>query len=199
MKLTREFYQKNGIEVAKNLLGKVLVHKTKEGTTKGIIVETESYMGKIDKAAHSYKKGSYERTKIQYEQGGYAYVYMIYGMYYCMNVTANKENLPEAVLIRALEPLENIELMQKRRKTNNIKNLCSGPGKLASAMGITKEQYGLDLLGDELYIEDYNKTEFEIEATKRINIDYAEEAKDFLWRFIIKGNPYVSKTKKSNS
>ena len=111
-----------------------------------------------------------------------------------MNIVANREAIPEAILIRALEPLEGIELMKKRRKTDNIKLLCNGPGKLSQAMGITKENYGDDLCGESLYLEDgivIQKNE--ILQSKRINIDYAEEARDYLWRFTIKDNPYVSK------
>lgn len=151
-------------------------------------------MGAQDKAAHSYGNLYSERTKIQYGEGGYAYVYLIYGMHICMNIVANKEAIPEAILIRSLEPLEGIELMKKRRKTDNIKLLCNGPGKLSQAMGITKENYGDDLCGETLYLEDgVVIPKSKILKSKRINIDYAEEARDYLWRFTIKDNPYVSK------
>ena len=192
-KVSRDFYNRSALVVAKEILGKTLVHETKEGITKGKIVEVEAYMGAKDKAAHSYKPHS-KRTMIQYGEGGYAYVYLIYGMYICMNVVTNIQNIPEVLLIRALEPIDGIELMKKRRKTNRIKNLCNGPGKLSQAMGITKENYGEDLCGNTLYLEDAMPIKSEqIVQTKRINIDYAEEAKDYLWRFLIKENPYVSK------
>lgn len=194
MKLKRDFYNRDGLTVSEELLGKTLVHITEEGITKGKIVEVEAYMGAMDKAAHSYGNLRSERTKIQYGEGGYAYVYLIYGMHICMNIVANREAIPEAILIRALEPLEGIELMKKRRKTDNIKLLCNGPGKLSQAMGITKENYGDNLCGETLYLEDgivIQKNE--ILQSKRINIDYAEEARDYLWRFTIKDNPYVSK------
>jgi DNA-3-methyladenine glycosylase len=192
MKLPRSFYQKNAIDLAKDLLGKVIVHETDEGITKGKIVEVEAYMGPIDAAAHSYKVKS-TRTNVQYGEGGYAYIYLIYGMYYCMNIVANDINVPEVVLLRALEPMEGIDLMKERRKTDKISNLCSGPGKLCSALAIDKTNYGMDLCGDELYLE-YPKEqeEIEIEASKRINIDYAGEAKDYLWRFTIKGSKFLS-------
>lgn len=194
MKLKRDFYNRDGLTVSEELLGKTLVHITEEGITKGKIVEVEAYMGAQDKAAHSYGSLRSERTKIQYGEGGYAYVYLIYGMYICMNIVANREAIPEAILIRALEPLEGIELMKKRRKTDNIKLLCNGPGKLSQAMGITKENYGDDLCGETLYLEDgVVIPKSKILKSKRINIDYAEEAKDYLWRFTIKDNPYVSK------
>ncbi|MDF2588758.1 MAG: 3-methyladenine glycosylase [Anaerocolumna sp.] len=196
MKLQRSFYQKNAIEVAKELLGKVIVHESSEGITKGKIVEVEAYMGPMDAAAHSYKVKS-TRTNVQYGEGGYAYVYLIYGMYYCMNIVANTPDVPEVVLLRALEPVEGIDLMKQRRKTDKMSNLCSGPGKLCQALGIDKTNYGMDLCGDELYLEyPKEKEDIEIEASKRINIDYAGEAKDYLWRFTIKGNKFLSvKTK----
>ncbi|WP_033168104.1 DNA-3-methyladenine glycosylase [Clostridium sp. KNHs205] len=193
MKLSREFYRQDGINLGKALLGKVLVHESEEGITKGIIVETESYMGVIDAAAHSYKGKRDGRCNIQYNEGGYAYIFLIYGMYNCMNIVANKENIPEVVLLRALEPLEGIDIMEKRRKNTKFKMLLNGPGKLCQGMGITKEHYGLDLCNSKLYLEEPKKSEkIEIETSKRINIDYAGEAKDYLWRFTIKNNPYVS-------
>lgn len=198
MKMKREFYQRSGLELGKDLLGLILVHETEEGITKGRIVETEAYMGPIDRAAHSYGNRKSIRTQIQYKEGGFAYIYLIYGMHSCMNVVSNIEGIPESVLIRSLEPVEGIELMKERRNTDKILNLCSGPGKLCQAMGITREQYGMDLCGDKLYIEEPELTgdignHFEIEQSKRINIDYAEEAKDFEWRFTIKGSKFVSK------
>ncbi|SHK99286.1 DNA-3-methyladenine glycosylase [Anaerocolumna jejuensis DSM 15929] len=200
MKLPREFYRQDGISLAKALLGKVLVHHTAEGVTKGIIVETESYMGVIDAAAHSYKGKKDGRCNIQYNEGGYAYIYMIYGMYYCMNIVANEKDVPEVVLLRALEPLEGLSLMEQRRKTSKRKALLSGPGKLCQAMGIGKDNYGTDLCEDKLYVEDLAEAiDFEIEVSKRINIDYAGEARDYLWRFTIKDNPYVSVKMKTPS
>jgi len=194
MKLEREFYNRSSLEVAKDLLGLNLVHVTDEGVTKGKIVEVEAYMGTKDKAAHSFRGKPTKRTEVMFGECGHAYVYMIYGMYYCMNVVANKIGTPEAVLIRALEPISGIELMTKRRKVKSIKQLCNGPGKLCIAMGISKENNGMDLTSSSLYIEDViEKEEFEIESSKRINIDYAEEAKDFLWRYTIKGSKYISR------
>lgn len=193
MKIERDFYNRDALAVARELLGKTLVHVTAEGVTKGKIVEVEAYKGAVDKAAHSYPRLRSKRTEIQYGEGGYAYVYLIYGMHICMNIVANVSDEPEAILIRALEPLCGIELMQQRRGTDRVRLLCNGPGKLSQAMGITKEQYGEDLCGNILYLEESSPSApVEIETTKRIHIDYAEEAKDFLWRFCIKGNPYVS-------
>lgn len=191
MKCCREVYLKSGLEVARDLIGKKLVHNSAEGLTSGIIVETEAYMGAIDAAAHSYK-GLTERTKIQFGVGGYAYVYLIYGMYTCMNVVANVENIPECVLIRALQPVEGIELMKIRRKKNNLRDLCSGPGKLTQAMSITKNHYGIDLCGEEIFIEEVENFTPNITATKRINIDYAGDAANYLWRFILTDNKFLS-------
>lgn len=192
-RLSQDFFMDDAIEVAKKLLGKILVHETPEGTTKCRIVETEAYMGVLDKGSHAYSGKVTPRTTTLYEQGGVAYVYLIYGMYHCMNVVVNVKGLAQGVLIRALEPLEGIELMKKRRKMDKIKNLCNGPGKLCIAMDITKKENGVNLMSSSLFIEEDEEIEpFEIVSAKRINIDYAEEAKDFLWRFYIKDTPYVS-------
>lgn len=194
MKLNREFYQGNALEVAKKILGKTLVHCTSEGTVKGKIVEVEAYIGPNDKASHAYNRLDSSRTHIQYGQGGYLYIYLIYGMHICTNIVVNGIDKPEVLLLRALEPFEGVEVMSKRRGTEKIKNLCNGPGKLSKAMGITKAHYGMDLCGEEVYIEDApDLLDTEIEESKRINIDYAEEAVDYMWRFTIKGNSFVSK------
>jgi len=190
--MRQEFYLRSALEVARDLIGKQLVHVTSEGTAKGIIVETEAYLGKIDPAAHSYKAPPTGRTAIQYREGGYAYIYTIYGLHCCMNVVTNAPQVPEVVLIRALEPMEGIPLMASRRGTQNLRGLCSGPGKLTQALGITKDDYGADLLGDILYIEDTGVTPPEISATPRINIDYAGDAAAYPWRFTWKDSPFLS-------
>ena len=177
-KLGREFYLRDVNIIARELIGKVLVHSE----TSGIIIETEAYRGPDDKASHTYNNKRTSRTEIQFREGGFAYVYMIYGMYYCFNVTANSPDKPEAILIRALEPLDGIDLMKARRKINNVKNLCNGPGKLCQALNITKANYGEDLCGEKLYILDAGYS-FEVGTSPRINIDYAEECKDYLWRY----------------
>lgn len=191
MKLSREFYLRDGLTVARELIGKKLVTNLRGGLTSGIIVETEAYMGVIDAAAHSYR-GKTERTKIFYGAGGFVYVYLIYGMHICTNVVANVENVPEAVLIRALQPVDGVELMKRRRGVNNLRGLCSGPGKLSKALGVTKDFYGADLCGEEIYIE---TTDFraDVTATKRINVDYAGAAADYPWRFIATGNEFLSR------
>ncbi|MEL7624464.1 MAG: DNA-3-methyladenine glycosylase [Clostridiales bacterium] len=198
-RLERSFYLKDTVEVARNLLGMILVRQTGEGLTAGRIVETEAYAGAADAACHAARGRRGGRTAVMYGPGGFAYVYLIYGMYYCMNVVTRAEEEPEAVLIRALEPLTGLELMAKRRNIRDVgskkglHSLCTGPGKLCQAMAIDKDCYGLDLCGSELYIEQGQRPAArDIAATKRINIDYAGEAKDYPWRFLLRDNPYVS-------
>ena len=190
MKIQREFYLQDGLTVARELIGKKLVTNLNEGISGGIIVETEAYMGKIDAASHTFR-GKTERTRIFYGMGGFVYVYLIYGRNFCTNVVANVENVPEAVLIRALQPTDGIELMKIRRGKQNLRDLCSGPGKLSQALGVTKNFYGEDLCGEKIFIETTN-FQFKVTATKRININYAGDAKNYLWRFIAAENEFLS-------
>ena len=192
MKLTREFYLRSGLVVARDLIGKQLVHHSPEGIAKGIIVEAEAYMGHTDAAAHSYRAPRTGRTAVQYGPGGFAYLYTIYGLHLCMNVVANREECPEAVLIRALRPTEGIPLMQARRGQQDLRALCSGPGKLTRALGIEARHYGADLCGEELYIETADVPAPPVSATPRVNVDYAGEAADYPWRFIWTDDPHIS-------
>ncbi len=191
MKLNKEFYLCDGMTLSRALLGKVLCRKTENGILKARIVETEAYMGQGDKAAHA-SKGKTDRTAVLFEDGGRAYIYLIYGMYCCLNISANGKDIPDCVLIRALEPLQGMESMCKSRKTDKILNLCSGPGKLCQAMQLSKQDNATDLTGEQIWIEDDGFVVKEIAASKRINIDYAEEAIDFLWRFYIPDSAYLS-------
>ncbi len=202
MKLKREFYARPTLDVAKDLLGKNLVHYFNEKRLVGKIVEVEAYIGSIDKAAHSYNNRITKRTKTMFGPPGHAYVYLIYGMYNCINTVTQKKGEGTGVLIRAVEPVENIETMALNRydmpatdlKDKEILNLTSGPGKLCMAMGITRKNNGMDLCGDTLWIEKPEKNkEPEIVTTTRVNIDYAEEAVHFPWRFYIKDNPFISR------
>ena len=197
-KLPPEFYLQDTVQVARQLIGKLLVRRVEGQTLSAIICETEAYTGFSDKACHSYK-GSSPRTRIMFEAGGRAYVYLIYGMYSCLNVTTREEGVPEAVLIRAASPVEGIErMMQLRQSKKPIKSLkentlLSGPGRLCDALAITREQNGLSLCGDELFIcEGVELPQQQIAATPRINIDYAQEAKDYLYRFVDTKNPCLS-------
>ena len=191
-KLPFDVYQTDGITLARRLLGCRLMHRTADGLCGGIIVETEAYMGLTDDAAHSYRGNPNGRVNVQYGPGGFAYIYLIYGMHSCMNVVANDSKTPEAVLIRALEPCEGLALMRVRRpKAKNDRQLCSGPGKLCAALGITREQYGLDLTGDTLWIED-RESQPDITASPRIGVEYAKECGQNPWRFTITHSPWVS-------
>ena len=191
-KLPFDAYQTDGITLAKRLLGCRLVHETPEGRCGGIIVETEAYMGLTDDAAHSYRGKPEGRVNVQYGPGGFSYIYLIYGMHSCMNVVANAPDVPEAVLIRALMPDEGLELMRARRpKAKGDRQLCSGPGKLCAALAITRAQYGLDLTGDTLWIED-RAAEPPITASPRIGVEYAKTCGQNYWRFTITDDPWVS-------
>lgn len=204
MKLERSFYTRDTITVAKELLGCYLIHKTPDGTTKGQIVEVEAYKGPEDKGSHSYNFRHTPTMDPMYKSGGFAHVFQLHGYNYCLNVVTQKENMPEAVLIRALKPFEGIELMGKRRnidlsddKRSKFINLTNGPSKLCQAFDIDTSLNGVDLCGTELYITLKSPLDFNqrIEASPRINIDYAEEYKDKLWRFFFKDNEYVSQYK----
>ena len=193
--MNHAFFRQDTVELARKLLGCLLVHRTSDGVAGGMIVETEAYVGAIDKACHAYRNRS-ERTEIMYHDGGYAYVYFIYGMHYCFNVVTGPEGEGNAVLIRALEPVIGLELMQRQRNTKSVRNLCNGPGKLCQALAITKSEYGLDLCATDspLRLIRYRHIPgAQIVATPRINVAYAEEAAAWPWRFYVKDNLYVSK------
>ena len=186
MKLSRKFYSRNTKTVAKELLGKILVHKAKEGTYKGKIVETEAYLGLNDPGAIGFRKVK-NIPKSLLKEPGHSFVYFTYGNHWMLNVIA-KRGLLGAVLIRALEPLEGIELMKKKRMTNDIKNLTNGTGKLTKAFGINKSYDGLDMTKDNLFIENY-KEKFKTVTSTRIGLS---KGKGKLLRFYIKGNEFVS-------
>jgi DNA-3-methyladenine glycosylase len=196
MKLKRDFYDRDARIVGEDLIGKILVRRYDNTLIKARIVETEAYIGAIDKASHGYGGKITPRTKIMYGPPGYAYVYFIYGMYYCLNFVTEKEGTCSAVLIRAADPVFNEEEMALNRYNKPLsqltgyqrKNLSNGPGKLCRALRITTKDNGADLTGDEIYVEDDGFRDFRTERSKRINIDYAEEARDFLWRYTIQYN-----------
>jgi len=188
MKLTRKFYSRNTKIVAKDLLGKILIHETGEGVCKGKIVETEAYLGKNDPGSIGCKKIK-NIPKTLLKPPGHAFVYFTYGNHWMFNILAKNPGILGAVLIRAVEPLEGIELMKRRRTTNNIKNLANGPGKLTKAFGIDKEHDGLDLTNSDLYIEG-SKEKFNIVKTTRIGLSKGQE---LLLRFYIKNNDFVSR------
>ncbi|MFZ0064008.1 MAG: DNA-3-methyladenine glycosylase, partial [Pyrinomonadaceae bacterium] len=195
-KLPRSFYTRpNVVTVARDLLGKLLVVPAKNGErVSGMIVETEAYRGPLDRAAHSYGGRRTKRTEPMYAIGGTSYVFFVYGMYYQFNVVTNAAETPHAVLIRALEPVEGIELMRRRRHGQPDSNLTKGPGKLCMAMGIDRRLDGEDLLGSQVWLEDRPPVRrSQINAGPRIGIDYAGEWINKPWRFWIKDNPFVSR------
>lgn len=191
-------FQENVTVVARKLLGQYLVHVVGDTVYGGRIVETEAYggtyRGQADDGAHSFK-GLTERTAPMFAAGGISYVYLIYGMYHCVNIVTGLAGQGQAVLIRAVEPLAGIPQMLVNRKAQKMtKNLTNGPGKLCQAMAITKAQNKLDLTGSELYIlHPVKKPQETIERSTRIHIEYATKGKYFPWRFYLKDNPYVSK------
>jgi DNA-3-methyladenine glycosylase len=195
MMLPLEFYQRDTKKVAKDLLGKILVHKVRGKRIAGRIVETEAYLGVIDLAAHSFGGLRTERTSTMFMAGGHAYVYLIYGMHSCLNVVTRERGVPEAVLIRAIEPTEGLEEMRKRRPAaRKDTDLTSGPGKLCAAFGISRKQNALLLTDSELFIEDAPPLKrSQIIASPRVGIDYAEHAAEWPLRFSERGNPFVSK------
>jgi DNA-3-methyladenine glycosylase len=195
MILQETFYQQDTITVSRELLGKILVHESIEGTTSGRIVETEVYRGPEDQAAHSSGGRRTARNEVMFGQKGLAYVYFIYGLYYCFNITAgNVPGKPEAVLIRALEPVAGKEIMAKRRGQQvKIANLTNGPSKLCMAMGISKAQNKTDLTAPPLYVEDASLvSKGDIVETTRVGVDYSGEWKNKLWRFYVRNDRFVS-------
>lgn len=203
MILHKEFYKQGALTLAKELLGKVIVRIVDDVTLKAKIVETEAYIGEIDKASHAYNGMRTERTEPLFREGGIAYVFFIYGKYYCFNVISGLEDKGEGVLIRAIEPLNEFDYLAKKRFNQSYEELSeakkkaitNGPSKLCLAFSIDKsDNYKKLYKKGVLYIEDNDKDEkIDIVETTRVGIDYAEEAINFLWRFYIKGNKYVSK------
>ena len=215
-RLPRTFFTRDGLTVAKELLGKVLVHDTSLGEIRGIITEVESYMGVEDKGSHTYGGRRTERTEPMFHIGGTSYVYFTYGMYHCMNITTDVVDNPQAVLIRSVVPADKVsqERMLKLRleaslvsikkrkeakgeevtlaeiegkKGSLLKRLADGPGKLCIAMGVSKQQNDVDMVESDFFYVTEGVTVLpeEIQVGKRIGIDYAEEAADYLWRFYI--------------
>jgi DNA-3-methyladenine glycosylase len=195
-KLPESFYkQDNVVLAAKELLGKILVTKFNGIETSGRIVEVEAYKGEIDKASHAYGGRRTKRTEIMYANGGVAYVYLCYGIHHLFNVVTNDQDIPHAILIRALEPLKGIEVMLKRTNKKKLDyTLTKGPGNVSKALGIHTKHTGVSLMSKELYIVDdgMKYTAKEIIASPRIGVDYAAEDALLKYRFFVKGSKYVS-------
>lgn len=194
-KLPREFYLRpNVLTVSRDLLGKLLVVPGPNGErVSGKIVEVEAYRGPEDRASHAYGGRRTNRTETMYGAGGIAYVYFVYGMYYQFNVVSGVADVPHAILVRALEPVEGIEVMRARRHGHLDRNLTNGPGKLCIAMGIDRQVNAADLLGDRVWLEEFETVSpRRIARGPRIGIDYAQEWIDKPWRFWIRDNQFVS-------
>lgn len=186
-KLTRDFYLRDDVvQISKDLLGKYLFTKIDGKVTAGIITETEAYAGATDKASHAYKNRRTNRTEIMFAQGGLSYVYLCYGIHHLFNIVTNVKDIPHAVLIRAIKPMEGIDLILKRRKALKMHNkIASGPGTVSQALGILTKHNGLNLTGNEIWVEDKGITILKdaIISSPRIGVDYAEEDAKLLYRF----------------
>ena len=200
--LKNDFFKRDTVEVAKSLIGKKIIRNISGNFFCAKIVETEAYLGLEDRACHSYGGRITDRNKTLYLPGGHIYVYLIYGMYDLLNIVTRDEEHPEAVLIRGVEPLENLDGISKNRfgkayeelSTYQRKNLSNGPGKLSMAIGINRSLNGKVLSKDYLYIgEGEEVPEKDLVITKRIGIDYAGEDADLPLRFCLRDNPYESK------
>lgn len=200
MKLPLSFYHSDDVvSISKQLLGKYLYTYIDGVITGGYIVETEAYNGVIDRASHAFGNRLTPRTKTMFEQGGIAYVYLCYGIHEMFNVVTSVEGQPHAVLIRAINPTEGLDIMQFRRNMTVVKpTITSGPGSVAKALGISRQVNGISLQSDTLWIEDRGFTfnDKEIAAVPRVGVDYAGEDALLPYRFYVKGNPYVSKPNK---
>ena len=196
MKLTRAYYlNENVVDVAKDLLGKVIVSHQDGILTSGMIVETEAYSYK-EKGCHAYGGKRTSRTKVMFEVGGIAYVYLCYGIHHLFNIVTNQEGLAEAVLIRAIEPIDGIAYMLKRRGVKSLTtSLSSGPGKLTQALGIDLACNAADLSGNNIWLQDSGSTfnQKQIKVSTRIGIAYAEEDAGLPWRFTVKESTWLSK------
>jgi DNA-3-methyladenine glycosylase len=193
--LPEAFYEQPTLLLAKSLLGCLLVKETDEGVAAGYIVETEAYIGPDDKAAHSYNNRRTARTEVMFQRSGLVYSYKMHT--HCLfNIVSGGIEKPEAVLIRALEPVYGIELMKKRRGIEDLKRLTNGPGNLTKSLGVTMEDYGHLLTHLPLFVANGIKPN-SISVGKRIGIDNSEEARDYPWRFWVSNNKYVSRHQKS--
>ncbi|MCX7018242.1 MAG: DNA-3-methyladenine glycosylase [bacterium] len=200
-RFTDDFFTRSTPLVARALLGSILVHNAPEGLTAGRIAETEAYCGPHDRASHSCGNRLTQRNHAMFGAKGHAYIYLIYGMYWCFNIVSGPHGKPQAVLVRALEPILGMELMRARLGAPShasAHSLCRGPGKLCRAMGITREHYEDDLNGTRLFLAPASHPACKrVTVTPRINIQYAGAYAHKPWRYFITGNPCVSQTGKN--
>lgn len=199
-KLNPNFFQTDNVQkIAKDLLGKVIVTCFDGKVTSGVIVETEAYEGHTDKASHAYENKRTERTEVMYQDGGVAYIYLIYGLHQMFNVVTGGKDTPHAVLIRAVEPIDGLEFMlQRRKKLRAEYTLTRGPGAVAEAFGLGLNHNGSSVCSELIWIEDRGTKipEANVTAGPRIGVEYAEEHSELPYRFYIKGNNWVSKPNK---
>lgn len=195
--LPRSFYTRTDVvRIARDLVGKVLCTRIgNEPLTSGLIVETEAYSGRDDRACHANNGRRTGRTEVMYHEGGIAYVYLCYGIHHLFNVVTNREGSADAVLIRAIEPIDGIEAILKRRNARTLNpSVTAGPGRLTQALGITTGHYGMDLRSDRIWIEDrgHSVSKDLIAESRRIGVDYAGEHAKRPWRFTIKDHKWIS-------
>jgi DNA-3-methyladenine glycosylase len=200
MKLPATYYLSNDVvALSRDLLGKYLFTSIDGEVTGGYVVETEAYNGVIDRASHAYGNRKTRRTETMFMAGGIAYVYLIYGIHEMFNIVTSTEGNPQAILIRAIDPTEGIEIMMARRNMPVLKpNITMGPGSVAKALDISRKMNACSLQGDHVWIEDRGLTfpDESIAAVPRIGVAYAKEDALLPYRFYVKGNPYVSKPNK---
>jgi DNA-3-methyladenine glycosylase len=190
--LPASFYEGRVLDVARAMIGKVLVHEAEDGTLAGRVVECEAYRGPEDLAAHSALGRRTRRTEVMFGPPGHAYMFLLYGMHWAFNVVVGPEGHPHAVLVRAIEPVLGVERMAARRGVPaNRVQLTNGPGKLCAALGLDAHAYGLDLAGRELYLAEGDRRG-SVGRSARINVDYAGPWAKKPWRFYERGNRYVS-------
>jgi DNA-3-methyladenine glycosylase len=194
--LARSFYLQPTLHVARALLGKILVHEAPQGRAAGRIVEVEAYRGPRDRAAHSFGGHRSARNETMYGPPGHAYVYFVYGMHHCVNVVTQAAGVPEAVLVRALEPLDGLDIMRARRRLPDAPawKLCRGPGTLCQALGLTREHDGADLVTGPIHVLDAAPVPPRLVArTSRIGVAYAGPDAARPWRFLVRGSSAVSR------
>ncbi|MBU1122576.1 MAG: DNA-3-methyladenine glycosylase [Candidatus Omnitrophota bacterium] len=193
-KRNERFFQRPPEYVAQNLLGDFLVVKDKKKILIGKIVETESYLGLDDDASHSFGGKITARNKIMYHAGGIIYVYLIYGKFYCFNIVVSKKDVPQAVFIRALEPIEGIDVMKRNRGGGeDLKKLTAGPCRWTQAFGINKQFLGKSICSRDFFVARGPLKKFNIVKTKRVGVEYAAKSKDLPLRFYIKDSRFVSR------
>lgn len=195
-KLGREFFRRPALEVTRDIMGKELVRVSEEGRVSGTIIEAEAYGGIGDPASHTYGGRRTPRNEPMWGAPGHAYVYMIYGLYHCLNIVCGEEGDPQAVLLRSVRPTSGLELMARRRGTapgeRSVHGLCNGPAKLCIAFAVGRDLNGADACGEALYLVQGASPE-NIVTAPRVGVDYAGEAAEWPWRFLAENDPGVSR------